>query len=295
MLNDAPLKTRFHMPVIAPAPKDYQGTAPAYYAEVAQQCATGALPIPVEPELIVALSASPSPKGLQVTLANPDGVFQYQSGGQGPAPPPWRTLFAMTGGFLTYVPSTVASGLGPWLPPPFDSIASPFVPTAPAGLATARWGTLVLRLWGPDVARMQRNLDAGPACGVLYYVGVAEDSLAMPVAGIVSRLFPKERFDSSAAEGKQPTLRRVLEKMAGTPYPTMPGYTQLVTDYVARFVAGETSLMVEGGQAIGKTVLVSPGGGGGVAGEISLWAVDASTAPAFADVAPYFWSGASSS
>ena len=70
------------MPVIAPAPKDYQGTAPAYYAEVAQQCATGVLPIPVEPEQILSPSTSPAPKGLQVTLANPDGVFQYQSGGR---------------------------------------------------------------------------------------------------------------------------------------------------------------------------------------------------------------------
>ena len=200
----------------------------------------------------------------------------------------------MTGGFLTYVRSTPAPGLGPWLPPPFDSIASPFVPTAPAGLATAQWGTLVLRLWAPDVAGMQRNLDAGPACGALYYVGVAEDSLAAPVAAIVHRLYPQQRFDASVAKGKAPTLRRVIEKISGTPYQTTPSYTQLVTDYVARFVAGETSLMVEGGQAIGKTVLVSPGGGSGDAGEISIWAVDTSTAPAFADVAPYFWSGGSS-
>lgn len=290
--GDNPIRPRFHMPLIAPKPADHQVAAPDYYAEVAQQCAIGVIPTAPEPELILFPGNPPDPKGLLVTLANPDAVFQYSGQIQ---TPPWRTLFAMTGGFLTYIRSTSVTGLNPWLPPPFDAIDPPFAPSTPTGLLTSQWGTLVLRLWSQDVGRMQDKLDAAPACGTLYYVGVAEDSLSGPVGDVVQRLYPTSRFDAAVAKGRQPTLLRVLEKIAGAPYSSAPSYSQLVSDYAARFIAGETSLLVEGGTPIGKTILTSAGGGTGNAGQVLLWALDSSATPAFAPVTPYFWSGVSSS
>jgi hypothetical protein len=287
MAEAAPVRSRFFMPLIAPAPDGYAGDATAYYAEVLQQCAVSVVPVAVEPEEILSQGGSAGTKGLLVTLGDPDGVFQSGQGGQGPAQPPWRTMFAMAGGFLTYVRSTHSAGLNAWMPPPYDAITPPFAPAAPAGLSTPLWGTFVLRLWAPDVSRMQTKLESDPACGTLFYVGVAEDSIAATIAPLIERAFPQSRFDATRAKAKKPSLQRLIEKIAGAPYTSPPSYNQSVNDLIARFLDGETSLLVEGGALIGKTVLVSSGGASD-AGQLILWACDSSAAPAFAPAMPYF-------
>jgi hypothetical protein len=286
---------RFRMPVIAPPPPDYAGDAEAYYADVEQQSGVVAAPIAIEPEEVQAAPNASPANGMKVTLSNPNGVFQYvPTGISVPAPPPapWRTLFAMMGGQLRYVPSTDPAGLNAQLPPLYDSLPSPFTPQTPAGLLTSSWGTLVLRLWGADVMKMQARLDGAPACGVIYYVGVDETSLNAAVEPVVHQLFPATGFASSIAGNRTPALRLVVEEILSAPYAQPPSYAQVVADYVAQFVAGKTSLLVPGGTPIGTTVLLDPGGGAAPGGEILLWAVDSGQAPAFADINAYFGAGA---
>lgn len=285
---------RFRMPVIAPPPRDYAGDADAYYAEAALQAGVVATPITVEPEELLS-APNPSPtNGMRVTLTDPDGVLQHVPMAVSDPPPPtapWRTLFAMMGGQLRYVPSTAPAGLNAHMPSPYDSLSPPFTPRAPAGLLTPAWGTLILRLWGADVMKMQTEIDSGPACGVIYYVGVDEASLDAAMEAIIHQLFPAASFAASITANRIPALRQVVEEILSAPYTQPPSHAQLVTDYVTQFVAGKTSVLVPGGAAIGKALLVDPGGGA-AAGEVLLWTVDSGPVPAFTDIKPYLGAGA---
>lgn len=281
----------FHMPVIAPAPADYAGDAVAYYAEVAQQTAVTLTAVEVLPEQMLTPSASLQAKGLVVTLGNPDATFQYAASSQAPAPPAWRTLFAMAGGFLRYIPSGAPGGLNPALPPPFDTLA-PVSPAAPVDLTTPAWGTLALDIWPADSRLMQEAAPQKPSLGALYYVGADEAAAAVAIKPLLAVQYPQARYDASVSAGKTPALQKAVEGIKGAAYGSAQSYATLLDDYVAEFKQGTTSVLVKGGSQIGAAILADPGGG--PIGRIEFWAMDAAQSRSFQDISDYFWAGAAS-
>lgn len=292
MSGDPAFVPHFSMPLISPRPSDCQLSPPDYYAEVGNQTIVTLTNSPTLPEQVLP-SGPPQDKALIVTVSNPDSVFQYAptSGGGGQTLPPWRTLFAMMGGTLSYVSAAAPGGLNPFLPPPYNALTTIVVPGPPAGLPTTTlWGTLVLRLWGADILRMQEASDTGPACSALFYVGVDEASASAAAVAALALLYPQARFDEAVAGARKPALQDVVEGIKGAPYVSPPTYAGLINDYAEAFVLGNTSVLVKGGTEIGKAVIVDPATA--PLGRVELWAVDASPTPEFQMVSPYFWAGA---
>jgi hypothetical protein len=269
------------MPVIAPPPDDYVGGAAAYYTAVALQSVLTFGDVVIGPEAAVALQQAappPDPKGLSVKIPNPSGLITGF--------PPFGTLFALMGGWLTYVravPDTVAVSavdLTPILFPPYsDLIPAPQFP-APAGLDPLKpWGALVLRLWGMDFEKLAAALGQSPACNAVYYLGVDEASAKTALEPLVKLHFRQDHYDQSVQDATKPVFQSVVEEIKGQPYTTTPApYATLVTDFLTELLNGNTSLLVKGGAPIGEAVQVpdsaSTTGTPPPVGSVELWFMD---------------------
>ena len=277
----------FAMPVIAPPPDGYVGGTAAYYAAVLLQSAITFADVKVGPEDKLALqqgTPAPEPKGLKIGIPNPSGLITGF--------PPFGTLFAVMGGWLSYVravPDTVAGStvnLAPILLPPFDGVIPAPQYSAPAGLdpPAAPWGAFVLRLWGPDFDKLAGALGQSPACAAVYYLGVDEASAKTALEPSVKLHFRQDHYDQSVANGTKPVFQDVVEQIKGQAYATTPTlYGTLVADFLIGLLNGNTSLLVKGGSPIGETVRVidSTTTTPQAVGHIELWFMDGSTSQLF--------------
>lgn len=300
MADDDKFVPTFAMPVIAPAPFGYTGDAAAYYAELAGQTQVTTTQVEVLPEQQLPPTTPLDKKGLLVTITNPDATFQPAVPITGTtsvlAPlPTFGTLFAMMGGWLSYRRSTAAEGLNSFFPDPYASLQAPVQYSAPAGLLTPAWGTLVLTLWGADYDVLQAALGDHPGSLVVYYLGVDEASLLPLLKPALKELFPEQAYnDHIAAQGqlsvakqKMAPLRDVIEAITVVPYGTaitapVPSYNQLIDDHLAAFVNGTTAIMVKGGKAIGKAIQCNAGfTSSQPIAQVELWFVDAGSPQQF--------------
>jgi hypothetical protein len=275
----------FAMPVIAPPPDDYAGGVAAYYAAVVLQSAVTFADVKVGPEEKVALqqgAPAPEPKGLKIRIPNPTGLITDF--------PPFGTLFALMGGWLTYVravPDSVAVSavdLTPVLFPPYsDLIPAPQFP-APAGLDPLKpWGALVLRLWGMDFEKLTDALGQSPACNAVYYLGVDEASAKTALEPLVKLHFRQDHYDQSVAAGTKPVFQDVVEEIKGQAYATTPAlFATLVTDFLTELLNDNTSLLVKGGSPLGEAVQVPDSTATPpLVGSVELWFMDNSQPPQF--------------
>lgn len=275
----------FYMPVIAPAPEGYAGDAAAYYAEVAIQSFVTLEDVLIPPEATV-VTDPPETKGLKITIPSP--------GATSPAPFPFGTVFAIMGGWLTYVRATPdalagsAVDLVPSLPPPFNGVTPPPQYPAPAGLdpPATPWGALVLRLWGIDFQKLTETLQGSPACNAVYYLGVDEASVQTALTPLVKLHFRRDHYDQSVANHEKPVFQDVVEEIKGQLYATTPTpYDDLVNDFLIAMLNGNTSLLVKGGAPIGEAVrVIDISSGTGVqpaVGKVELWLLDGGEPPQF--------------
>jgi hypothetical protein len=285
----------FAMPIIAPPPTGYSGDPATYYSKLALQTMVVPTPVEILPEQTIPPANSLEKKGLVVTVNNPANSFQPDTPLPSAAlpPPPFATLFALMGGDLEYRRSTDPAGLNPLLPPPFDALATPLHYPAPAGLTTAAWGTLRLRVWGTDFKLMKDSLKDTPPCGTVYYLGVDEASLEPLLKAVLNRIYPQQaHLDHIAAtsqlpagEQKKPPLRQVVETVRGMQYPggptsATPSHAILIGDYFDAFLNGNTSLLVGGGTPIAKAIEISAGLAGSL-GRVELWFLGEGPTPQF--------------
>jgi hypothetical protein len=284
------------MPVIASRPAGYAGTAADYYLEIAAQTTVTPALVQILPEQL--LPANPLvEKGLLITITDPSASFvpaaplAVDADAPAPPPAPFATLFALMGGWLSYVRATPGAGLDltAMLAPPFDSITPPPEYPAPAGLdPAAQWGAFVLRLWGVDFQRLAESLPEAPACTAVYYLGVDELSARSALAPLAKLHFPLDRYDASIAANEKPVLQDVMEEVKGQAYTgAAPSHADLIDDYLDALLDGATNLLVQGGSAIGEAVQVpDPGAPSQSIGRVELWFLDDSSPPNFIDPTP---------
>ncbi|MEA3012205.1 MAG: hypothetical protein QOD42_750 [Sphingomonadales bacterium] len=287
----------FAMPVIAPSPRGYSDTVANYYVEISTQTAVTPVLVKIGPEQ--QLPANPlDDKGLRISITNPGAAFVPAVPLSPPADPdapplpppaPFGTLFALMGGWLSFVravPSTTAGSavdLVPILPPPFDALTPAPQYPAPAGLAPATsWGAFLLRLWGVDFQKLVAALPDSPACSAVCYLGVDEASARTALAPLVKLHFPLAAYDASLAVPEKPVLRDVMEGIKGQPYTGSPSYAVLIDDFLDALFDGDTNLLVKGGSAIGEAVRIpDPANSSQMIGRVELWFLDNATPPAF--------------
>ncbi len=289
-------KPAFAMPVIAPPPSGYAGTMADYYAEIATQTTMTPTLVQILPEQMLPVSPLVE-KSLLITITNPAASFvpaiplTVDPDAPAAPPSPFATLFALMGGWLSYVRATPGGGLhlASMLASPFDTITPAPEYPAPAGLdpATA-WGAFVLRLWGMDLKRLAEALPETPVCSAVYYLGVDELSARAALAPLVRLHFPLDQYDASVAGNEKPVLQDVMEEVKGQAYAgAAPSHADLIDDFLDALFDGSTTLLVKGGSAIGQAVQVpDPDASSQMIGQAELWFIDDASPPAFIDPTP---------
>jgi hypothetical protein len=115
--------------------------------------------------------------------------------------------------------------------------------------SSADGGTVILRTWGADAARIRRRLPGGmPPPLDIHYIGVPEDKarIALDVAAVWSNI-------------DRPYLEQTWRHFHGAPPPASTTIDRLRADYLNRVIAGDRQLFVEGGTAIGEAASVGGG------------------------------------
>jgi hypothetical protein len=191
----------FSMPVIAPPPENFSGSAEDYYEQL--------------------------PTQLAMAVSGPDGAFAdfTLTGAPNAGQPPDPTLFAVTGGFVRHYP-------------PGTSIPSP------DNFIEPQQGVLMLSTWLGDIEAQTRVFppDTPPIARVCY-VGVDPVATALILRAEIDLMHDPElraSWKTGQGNGSAPP--------AGTLHPA------LVDAHKLRVMAGDASVFVTAGTAIGKAI-----------------------------------------
>jgi len=237
-----PFEPAFHMPVIAPPPEGYAGTPADYYAAIDAMTTITITDVASPPELANWDGVAPAPeaKAVEVMIDTPTAQMPSPQGST-TANPEFRTIYAMMGGALRYVPAAS--------PIPLDNslYTTPTLYSPPNGADPA--GSFVLRLWATDFERLQEGLTISPAPRLVIYSGVDEGSLNDYAPALIERVYPDGAKASLAKLLNQAGLLSTAASQTGAP-------ADLVrADFLTAFKTGALDLMVRGGVPIGKMVL----------------------------------------
>jgi hypothetical protein len=214
-MNEHPdcYKTTLYMPIVAPPPA---GTDPApYYAQ-----------------LPVTLTAAPAAdlEGIRITATYPASTQSTQSAGEPPTPAPFSTVFAMTGGFVSFFADDKPFVLPDGQPLPLSSSAPP-----------TDLGTLVLNIWGSDFEEVRSRVSGdGAQAGTILYRGVQTAKARQWLAKEVDRMRPRvlSAWWKSA-------------NVAGTP----PADAAMRQQYLDCVMSGDAKVFVKGGTPLGEAAV----------------------------------------
>lgn len=192
-------KPRLEMPVVAPPPASFTGAPLDYYQG-----------LQIDVGVVI---SGPNNEYVDITLA--------RAANSSLTTPVDATLYAMTGGFVTFYPE------GMQVPAP-DSFEAPVN------------GVVVLTTWIDDVTTQQRVFPPDmPAIGRVYYVGVDLAQTAL--------ILKNETLKMSDA-----ALRVSWKNQNGTAAPSGTTHDDLAEQHKTLVMTGLGSVFVDGGTAIGR-------------------------------------------
>ncbi|PYQ26990.1 MAG: hypothetical protein DMF56_21810 [Acidobacteria bacterium] len=152
--------------------------------------------------------------------------------GDPPAAVPFSTVFAMTGGFVS-----------------FYSDSTPFTlpggQVLPASSSSGDLGAIVLTIWGADFGQLNKGLapELGRPVAILYR-GLDKNAVSKALEGEV---------------GKMPKRALVQSWKDGGGQGTEPDQATLKQLHLARILAGSGSVFVNGGTPLGEAVTALSG------------------------------------